>query len=108
MTHSDLALAPDLTGRHVMVTGAASGIGAACVAAFASAGARVTAVDLDEGGLAHLVDELSGRAVQACAADLADLAGIADLPDEVDVLVNNAGVQHVSPVHEFPVEEFDL
>ncbi|WP_068264741.1 3-hydroxybutyrate dehydrogenase [Janibacter limosus] len=108
MTHSDIALAPDLTGRHVMVTGAASGIGAACVATFASAGARVTAVDLDEGGLTHLVDELSGLAVEPCAADLADLDAIADLPGGVDVLVNNAGVQHVSPVHEFPVERFDL
>ncbi|KRE37252.1 3-hydroxybutyrate dehydrogenase [Janibacter sp. Soil728] len=108
MTHSHITLAPDLTGRHVMVTGAASGIGAACVAAFASAGARVTAVDLDQGGLDRLADELSGLTVTPCPADLADLDGLADLPGEVDVLVNNAGIQHVSPVHEFPVEKFDL
>lgn len=108
MTHSDSALVPDLTGRHVMVTGAASGIGAACVATFASAGARVTAVDLDEGGLTRLVEELSDLSVTAHQADLSDLGGLADLPGEVDVLVNNAGIQHVSPVHEFPVERFDL
>lgn len=108
MTYTDTALAPDLTGRHVMVTGAASGIGAACVATFASAGARVTAVDLDEGGLTHLVEQLPGAQVDACAADLADLDSLADLPGEVDVLVNNAGIQHVSPVHEFSVEKFDL
>ena len=108
MTYTDTALAPDLTGRHVMVTGAASGIGAACVATFASAGARVTAVDLDEGGLTHLVEQQPGAQVDACAADLADLDSLADLPGEVDVLVNNAGIQHVSPVHEFSVEKFDL
>lgn len=108
MTPSDSALVPDLTGRHVMVTGAASGIGAACVATFATAGARVTAVDLDEGGLSGLVSDLPGLAVDPRPMDLADLEAIAQLPGEVDVLVNNAGIQHVSPVHEFPVERFDL
>lgn len=108
MTPSDSALVPDLTGRHVMVTGAASGIGAACVATFATAGARVTAVDLDEGGLSGLVSDLPGLAVDPRPTDLADLEAIAQLPGEVDVLVNNAGIQHVSPVHEFPVERFDL
>ena len=38
----------------------------------------------------------------------ADLDALADLPTDVDVLVNNAGIQHVSPVHEFPLERFDL
>lgn len=106
--HPASALLTDLTGRHVLVTGAASGIGAACVASFAAAGARVTAVDLDEGGLSSLADGLPDLAVETRAVDLADLDGLADLPADVDVLVNNAGVQHVSPVHEFPVERFDL
>lgn len=108
MTRPDSALVPDLTGRHVMVTGAASGIGAACVATFAATGARVTAVDLDEGGLTRLSEELSDLSVTPFPADLANLDGLAELPGEVDVLVNNAGIQHVSPVHEFPVERFDL
>ena len=108
MSHSHITLAPDLTGRHVMVTGAASGIGAACVATFAAAGARVTAVDLDAAGLDRLCEELSDLTVTPCPADLADLDRLAELPGEVDVLVNNAGVQHVSPVHEFPLEKFDL
>lgn len=107
-TNPTTTLVPDLTGRHALVTGAASGIGAACVATFAAAGARVTAVDLDEGGLARLVEDLPDSAVDARAVNLADLDAIAGLPSDVDVLVNNAGIQHVSPVHEFPVEKFDL
>lgn len=41
-------------------------------------------------------------------ADLADLAAIVDLPHDVDVLVNNAGIQHVSPIVDFPLDRFDL
>lgn len=101
-------LVPDLTGKHALVTGAASGIGAACAATFAAAGARVTAVDLDEGGLRSLVESLPGASITAHPKNLADLDALGDLPTDVDVLVNNAGIQHVSPVHEFPVEKFDL
>ncbi|WP_435198402.1 3-hydroxybutyrate dehydrogenase [Janibacter sp. GS2] len=107
-TNPASTLVPDLTGRHALVTGAASGIGAACAATFAAAGARVTAVDLDEGGLRSLVEGLPDAHITAHPKDLADLDTLADLPTDVDVLVNNAGVQHVSPVHEFPVEKFDL
>ena len=39
--------------------------------------------------------------------DLSDLDAHAALPTDIDVLVNNAGIQHVAPVHEFPVEEFE-
>ncbi len=107
-THPASILVPDLTGQHALVTGAASGIGAACVATFAAAGARVTAVDLDEGGLASLTASLPEASVDTRAIDLADLDGLGSLPDDVDILVNNAGVQHVSPVEDFPVEKFDL
>jgi 3-hydroxybutyrate dehydrogenase len=40
--------------------------------------------------------------------DLADLDAVDQLPAEVDVLVNNAGIQHVSPIHEFPTDTWDL
>jgi 3-hydroxybutyrate dehydrogenase len=46
--------------------------------------------------------------VEAVPCDLSDLAAVDALPSEVDVLVNNAGVQHVAPVHEFPPERFSF
>jgi 3-hydroxybutyrate dehydrogenase len=97
--------AVDLTGRTALVTGAASGIGAAIVEAFAQAGATVHAVDRDAAGLERFAGQ---QQVSTVVADLADLDSLAALPTDIDVLVNNAGVQHVSPVEDFPLERFDF
>ncbi|GAA2731622.1 3-hydroxybutyrate dehydrogenase [Pedococcus aerophilus] len=95
----------DLTGRTALVTGAASGIGASCVERLVAAGARVHAADRDKEGL----DRFSSLAgVELLPTDLSDLAAVDQLPGDVDILVNNAGIQHVSPIHEFPVETWDL
>jgi 3-hydroxybutyrate dehydrogenase len=95
----------DLTGRTAMVTGAASGIGAACAVRLAAAGARVIAVDRDEAGLADLARTTG---IDPVACDLSDLDAVGALPSAVDVLVNNAGIQHVAPIQDFPPERFDL
>ena len=95
----------DLSGRTALVTGAASGIGAACVGRLAAAGAAVYAVDRDEAGLAHFQEVC---AVTPLAVDLADLDAVDALPAQVDILVNNAGIQHVSPIEDFPTEAWDL
>jgi 3-hydroxybutyrate dehydrogenase len=95
----------DLTGRTALVTGAASGIGAACVTRLAGAGAKVYAVDRDAGGLRQFADT---GAVTPLPTDLSDLDAVNALPAEVDILVNNAGIQHVSPIEEFPTETWDL
>ena len=95
----------DLSGRTALVTGAASGIGAACVDRLGAAGATVYAVDRDAAGL----ERFEGASeVVPVVTDLADLASVDQLPAAVDVLVNNAGIQHVSPVHEFPPDTWDL
>ncbi|MGV9678671.1 3-hydroxybutyrate dehydrogenase [Nocardia sp. NPDC003482] len=93
----------DLTGRAALVTGGASGIGAACARELAARGATVTVADVDATGAEKLAAELGGR---AWAVDLLDVAGLEDLRLEIDILVNNAGVQTVSPLESFPPERF--
>jgi 3-hydroxybutyrate dehydrogenase len=93
----------DLDGRTALVTGGAGGIGLACVRALAAAGAKVHVVDIDEHRTEAAAAEVGGW---AHVADLTDPASIDGLPAEVDVLVNNAGIQHVSPLEDFPPEVF--
>lgn len=95
----------DLSGRRALVTGGASGIGAAIARAFAEAGATVTVADLNAEGAQALADEIGGR---AWAVDLSDTAALADLSLDVDILVNNAGIQHVSPIEDFAPERFSF
>ena len=97
-------MAKELTGRTALVTGAGSGIGAACARRLAADGARVLVVDRQGEAAAKVAAEVGGLAV---VADLS-APGFADgLPDEpVDIVVNNAGFQHVAPIEEFPPEVF--
>jgi 3-hydroxybutyrate dehydrogenase len=94
-----------LEGRRALVTGGASGIGRAIAVAFAEAGAHVTILDRDADAAKIVADEIRGQAV---VADLSDLDAIANLDLDVDVVVNNAGVQHVAPLESFPPERFSL
>ncbi|WP_188192571.1 SDR family NAD(P)-dependent oxidoreductase [Nonomuraea sp. SYSU D8015] len=97
-------MAKELTGRTALVTGAGAGIGAACARRLAAAGARVLVVDLRAEPAEKVAAELGGTAV---VADLSDPGFVAALPDEpVDIVVNNAGFQHVAPIEEFPPEVF--
>jgi 3-hydroxybutyrate dehydrogenase len=86
-----------------MATGGASGIGRACAVRLAAAGAAVVVVDRDAAAAQAVADQVGGTAV---ALDLTDLDAIDRLDLDVDVLVNNAGLQHVAPLHEFPVDRF--
>jgi 3-hydroxybutyrate dehydrogenase len=88
-----------LAGRRALVTGAASGIGAACARALAAAGATVIAADRDGPGAAAVAAEVGG---EPWTVDLTDVAALEGLRLDVDILVNNAGIQHVAPVEEFP------
>jgi 3-hydroxybutyrate dehydrogenase len=98
-----MATGGNLNGRRALITGGASGIGRACAARLAEAGASIVVVDRDADAAAAAAEEVGGTAV---TVDLSDLDAIDTLDLDVDILVNNAGLQHVAPIHEFPVDRF--
>jgi 3-hydroxybutyrate dehydrogenase len=92
-----------MQGQNALVTGGASGIGEACVRELAARGATVTIVDVDEAATSILAEEIGGT---PWVLDLLDTEALASLELDCDVLVNNAGIQVVSPVEDFPPESF--
>ncbi|MDH6166722.1 gluconate 5-dehydrogenase [Variovorax boronicumulans] len=103
----------DLSGRIALITGSSKGIGFALAAALGSAGARVVLNARDAGSLATARDALraQGVAAEAVAFDVTDAAaveaGVARIEAEIgpiEILVNNAGMQHRGPFAEFPID----
>ena len=88
----------DFQGRTALVTGAGSGIGAACARALAQDGAHVLLLDRDAEGAAAVAAEIGGEAL---AIDLGDLDALAARAFDADILVNNAGLQTVAPIVDF-------
>src|ERR687890_1081099 len=95
----------DLTGHSALVTGAASGIGRACALRLSRAGAAVTVLDLDGEAAGEVAEGIGGEALQA---DLSDYGVLDGLEVDADIVVNNAGMQHVAAVEEFPPERFSM
>ena len=105
-----------LEGRGVILTGATGGIGAAVARGFATAGAKVMAVDLDQGRLDDLVGTLEGTGHAGVVADLRDLSthtplverAVAEL-GEVYVLANLAAVlRRRGSLDEVTEDDWDL
>lgn len=96
-----------LDGKVALVTGAGSGIGRAIATLFADSGALMIVNDLNESGR-EVADEIGGVFLQADLADMEQAAALGHRAEEVegrvDLLVNNAGLQKVMPVDEYPDE----
>lgn len=106
-----MAVTVDLSGRTAVVTGAGSGIGAAVASRLAAAGAHVVVVDRDAPAAERVAAAAGGEAVVADLADDDDVRRLCAPSGPVaraDVLVNNAGLQHVAPIEDFPPDRFAL
>ena len=92
-----------LQGRSALITGGASGIGAAIARRLAGMGVAVQIADLDMAGAQSVATETGGAAWHL---DLSDPAALSSVELGVDILVNNAGIQQVSPIEELDPDIF--
>lgn len=105
-----------LDGRVALITGGASGIGAAAARLFSAEGAAVAVVDRDGDGAARLVESLAGRPALALAADVTDRGAVEEATTRaaatfgrLDVVYNNAGVPAgFGPVADLAVADWNL
>ena len=101
----------------VMITGSARGIGFEIGKHFAQEGAKVVLSDINEEGVQASAEELKKLGFEAIGikadvtseTDLQNLVKVTkDTYGSVDILINNAGLQHVSPIEDFPTAKFEL
>lgn len=105
-----------LSGRVAVVTGGASGLGAAFSRGLANAGATVVIADINEELAAEVVEEIrgGGGTAEGRRLDVTNVAEVEAFADAVaadhgriDVLINSAGAAHRSPIEEFSEEAYD-
>ncbi|MCF6443292.1 3-hydroxybutyrate dehydrogenase [Nereida sp. MMG025] len=109
-----MALTYDLTGKTAVITGSNSGIGLGIAEELAKAGANVVLnsfTDRDEDhAIAARIAKETGVEAKYIAADMSkgdDCRRLVADAGACDILINNAGIQHVAPIDEFPTGKWD-
>ena len=106
----------DLTGKTSLITGSSQGIGQSLAAGLASAGATIVLNGRDTAKLAAAAETLrqTGATVHELPFDVTDHAasraaidGFEKATGPIDILINNAGMQHRAPLEDFPPDAFD-
>lgn len=102
----------DLSGKRALVTGSSQGIGFALARGLAAAGAQVVLNGRDTAKLATAAAEIAGS--ETLAFDATDHHAVRAAIDTfeaqtgpIDILINNAGMQHRAPLEDFPPEAFE-
>jgi 2-keto-3-deoxy-L-fuconate dehydrogenase len=98
----------DFNGKSVLVTAAAQGIGRATALAFANAGARVTATDINEVVLKEIEGQSGIVTAKLNVLDEAAVKALVAQVGQVDILVNSAGVVHNGSILEMKDEDLDF
>jgi 3-hydroxybutyrate dehydrogenase len=103
-----------MTQRCILITGAGSGIGAGIAAELAKAGHHLVVTDVN-GDAANAIAgaiRADGGSSEALVLDVTSddsvAAALAGVSRPVEVLVNNAGLQHVAPLEDFPIAKWDF
>jgi 3-hydroxybutyrate dehydrogenase len=105
-----------LRGRVAIVTGGSNGLGLAFVQALCQEEVRVVLSDIDDqrGKLAEEALKSNGATAMFHRSDVADRQQVRSLIEstiatfgKIDILINNAGLQHISPIHEFDEDQWD-
>jgi 3-hydroxybutyrate dehydrogenase len=109
-----MAITTDLSGKTAIITGSNSGIGLGIARELARAGANVVLNSFtdraEDHALARDLGEEFGVTARYIAADMskgADCRALIAQAGACDILINNAGIQHVAPIPEFPMDKWD-
>jgi len=103
-----------LSGKRAVITGSTSGIGLGIARAMAEAGADIVLNSFTNSEQDHALAKamsnefgISAHYIQADMSDPKQCRALIDETGSCDILINNAGIQHVAPIDEFPIDKWD-